>query len=281
MTGGRGLRRRRWGCRSMSRHKDGPTIGLALSGGAILGMAHIGVLQVLEEHDIHADLIAGTSAGSLVGLAYCAGMSPAKMEEVALSFRWDKVGRPVPPRMGLFDTERMDKFLVELFGDVNLQDLPIPLSAVAVDLLTSEVVVLREGRAAAAVRASCAVPGIFPPVEIDGRLLIDGGVVDNLPVSVVRQMGADYVIAVDLMQSNILQRDRPRNLLEVWALSLFILMRNAQHEAGLADIVLVPDTASHSWVDVANARRLIERGREAAEAALPAILRDLGREDAR
>ncbi len=256
--------------------KSGPRIGLALSGGAILGVAHIGVLQVLEEHGLRPSVVAGTSAGSLVGLAYAAGMSTTDMERIALNFRWEHIGRAVVPRMGLVDTQRMENFLTGYFGDLTFSDLAIPFAAVAVDLLTSDVVVLREGRVAPAVRASCAVPGIFTPVEIDGRLLIDGGVVDNLPVSVVKQMGAEYVIGVDLLQSPILQRDRPKNVFEVWALSLFILMRNAQHEAGLADVVLAPDTASFNMMDVAHVERLIERGREAAEAAIPTIMNDLG-----
>jgi len=182
--------------------KREPKIGLALSGGGARGLAHIGVLKILEKEGIKADFVAGTSMGGLIAAGYACGITPAEMEREAL-----KMGR-LSRLVNLFDISLLGKGLVEgkkiqqylyrLFGDITFEDLRIPLALVAVDLETGEEVVLREGRVVEAVRATISLPGVFAPYRLDGRLLIDGGVLNNVPADVVRDMGADVVIAVDV-----------------------------------------------------------------------------------
>ncbi len=250
-------------------------VGLALSGGAVLGAAHIGVLEVLEEHGIRPSCVAGTSAGSAVGAVYCAGMSLRDIREVALHLEWGQLGRVVIPRRGFLDGSRLEKSIVELVGDLTFDDLPIPFAAAAADLASERLVILSEGRVAPAVRASCALPGVFTPIEYGGHLLVDGGLINNLPVSAVIDMGAEYVIAVDLSAPPPGAREMPDSLLEIWFLSVATLIRNAHREASLADVVIRPDVGEFSWIDISSIPTLIERGRAAAEAMMPQILLDL------
>lgn len=254
-------------------------IGIALGGGAALGAAHIGVLEVLEAHGIRPDCVAGSSAGSAVGALYCAGMPLKRIERLALDMRWSNVGRVVRPGCGFFDGSRMERYLVELIGDLAFEDLHIPLRVAAADILTEELVILSQGRLAPAVRASCSVPGVFTPVEYGDQLLVDGGLINNLPVSAVLEMGAEYVIAVDLAAPLIGSRGRPSRLLDMWLLTLATLVRNVHREAELADVVIVPSVGEFNPADLSKIPIIIERGREAAEALLPRILHDLNEED--
>ncbi|UCC76288.1 MAG: patatin-like phospholipase family protein, partial [Anaerolineales bacterium] len=212
-------------------------VGVVLSGGGVLGAAHIGVLEVLEEHAIRPFCVTGTSAGSAVGVVYCAGLGLERIKELALAMRWPKVGRVVLPRRGLLDGSRLEDYVVDLIGDRTFDELRIPLAVAAADILTEELVVLSEGRVAPAVRASCAVPGVFTPVEYEGRLLVDGGIINNLPVAAARELGAEYVIAVDLYSPMAAARQAPSTLLGMWLLLLGILVRNTHREAALADVV--------------------------------------------
>jgi len=253
-------------------------VGLALSGGGALGAAHIGVLEVLEGAGIRPSCVAGSSAGAAVGVVYCAGMPLERIKEIALDMRWSKLGKVVRPRTGFFDGSRMEEYLIELIGDRTFEELEIPLAVAAADILRDELVILRKGRLAPAIRASCAVPGVFTPVEYEGRLLVDGGLINNLPVSAVREMGAEYVIAVDLSFSTALERKRPSTLMEMWFLSLATLMSNTHRERVLADVVIHPDVAEFNWMDLSDIPLLIERGRQAAEEMLPRILQDLREE---
>jgi NTE family protein len=252
-------------------------VGLALSGGGALGAAHIGVLEVLETHGVRPCCVSGTSAGSVVGAAYCAGVSVERMKREALTLQWARVGRVVRPRYGFFDGTRLEEYLISVLGgDRTFDGLSIPLACAAADLLTEEVVILREGRVALAVRASCALPGVFTPVEdYEGHFLVDGGLINNLPVAVLREMGADYVIAVDLSSAPTSGRERPLRMWEMWFLCLDTLLRNTHREVGLADAVIRPDLPNYNIFDLGNMPTYIERGRKAAEEAIPRILRDL------
>jgi len=253
-------------------------VGLTLSGGGALGGAHVGVLEVLDGAGIRPCFVSGASAGSAVGSVYCAGLSVERIKELALAMDWNKIGRMVRPRGGFFDGSRLERYLIELVGDLTFDQLQIPFAAAAADILRDELVVLREGRLAPAVRASCAFPGVFTPVEYEGRLLVDGGLINNLPVSAVREMGAEYVIAVDLSAPLLEPRKPPANLLEMWFLSLATLIRNTHREASLADVVIFPVVGEFNWVDLTKIPVLIERGREAARRVLPRILEDLSLE---
>jgi NTE family protein len=191
----------------MSREK----IGLALSGGGARGFAHIGVLRVLVENDIPIDMIAGTSAGSIVGAAFAAGMTIDQIAAMAAKVRWRSVVRPSLSPRGLFSTEPMRRFIQRELPVHNFDDLTVPFAAVACDLASGSEVVLKDsGDLMFALRASCSLPGLFAPVTRDGRLLVDGGVVSQLPVNAVLGMGADRVIAVDLMACGATFRSNPR-----------------------------------------------------------------------
>ncbi|MBP1657585.1 MAG: patatin [Bacteroidetes bacterium] len=177
-----------------------PVIGLALGSGSARGLAHIGVIRALRESDIPVDVVAGTSIGALIGAAYASGRLDT-LEEAFRSFDWKRIGSlfdPIFPRSGLISGKKITDFLAAHVCTERLEDLPIPFCAIAADIATGEEIRMRDGDILGAVRASISVPGILTPVLRDGRLLVDGGIVDPVPVSAVRAMGADLVIAVDL-----------------------------------------------------------------------------------
>jgi NTE family protein len=244
-------------------------VGLALGGGGARGMAHVGVLRVLEMAGIPIDCVAGTSAGSLVGAVYAAGLRGDRLMEMALSLRWHHIANLVWPRRGLISFAKMEKYMAEQIGDLAFADLEIPYAAVAADLATGEQVVLRDGRVAPAVRASCSVPGLVTPVEIAGRLLTDGGIVNNLPISVVRALGADVVIAVGLGQP---PGDYPRSPLQVAMAALDFLLIHAADDPATADVhIPIPVWGMGSLVRTSRRHRVLALGRKAAEEALPTI----------
>jgi NTE family protein len=232
-------------------------------------MAHVGVLQVLAREGIPVDCIAGTSAGSLAGAVYAAGLGDDRLLQLALDVHWRDFARLVWPREGFVSFDRMEAFLVDLLGDLSFSDLQIPYAAVATDLDTGQPVVLRQGRLAPAVRASCSVPGLVTPVELDGRLLTDGGITNNLPISVVRELGADVVLAVGLGDPTSGRPHGPRDTL-LWAVER-VLYRVGDDPAS-ADIFLpVPFEGFASMIRTSLRHRFIARGRHLAEEALPQI----------
>lgn len=178
-----------------------PKIGLALASGGARGAAHVGVLKVLEREGIKPCAIAGSSIGAMVGGAYAAGASVERIEQEWLNTNLPKVVRsflPTFPRAGLSSGGELRKYLRSMFGDLRIEDLKIPFAAVACDIDTGEAVVLREGPLVDALRASTAIPGIFFPVGWEGRFLVDGGLVEPLPVRICRELGAEIVIGVDI-----------------------------------------------------------------------------------
>ncbi len=253
-----------------------PKIGLALSGGSTHGAAHIGVLQVLEGEGIHPDFITGTSAGALVGCAYAAGIPLNEITEIFKSMSWPQLLRPsfIHP-LSLFDTSPMEKFLREKIGDGEFKDLDIPFAAIACDIVTSEKVVLDKGPLAPAIRASASIPGLFNPVEVDGRLLVDGGIIDNLPIEEVRRMGADYVIAVDLTRREGPNK-RPENPVEV-ILDMFDIMqsRSALPDPSDCECYIRPEVHQYSKWDFGKADSMIIQGSIAAEKVLVQLRADL------
>jgi len=246
-------------------------VGLALGGGVARGMAHIGVLQALHEHNIPVHLVAGTSAGALVGAMYCAGLDPWAMQRAAESLNWRGMVRLQLRRDGLLDATGLERFILANVGDLNFRDMKVPFTAVATDLLSGEEILMTEGRVATSVRASCAFPGIFLPVRMGQRTLVDGGLVNNVPTSVVRQMGADVVIAVELNRPRSEIRP-PRNLLHIMLYSLAVLQR-PQIAASLsrADVCIQPDLNDFSVVELERLHGMIEVGRKATVEVLPQI----------
>lgn len=244
-------------------------VGLALGGGAARGVAHAGVISLLEREGIPIDCIAGTSAGSLVGAAYAAGLQAQELLDLALNMRWRDLVSPAWSRRGLVSFDRLERWLIDALGDLTFADLRIPYAAVAADLARGEQVVLTEGRLAPAVRASCSVPGIAIPVEIEGRLLSDGGALNNLPISVVRQLGADVVIAVDLAVPS---GKMPRNALQMAVAAVECLIMGAGDDPATADIHLpIPLWGLSSLVRTSGRHRSLSLGQRIAGRALPAI----------
>lgn len=251
-------------------------IGLALSGGSTYGAAHVGVMEVLDKNGIQPDLIAGTSAGALVGAAYCAGVPLKEIETLFLTMNWPTLLRlSIRSQLSLFDTQPMEEFLRRKLGDIEFKDLKIPFAAIACDIHTGERVVLNSGPVAPAVRASAAIPGLFSPVEIGGRLLVDGGIVDNLPVDLVRSMGADYVIASDVSKRGPGNK-KPDNAFEILLAMTYIMQeRAALPNADLCECYIRPQVSQYSSWGFKDAPRMVDAGREAAVSALPRLKRNL------
>jgi NTE family protein len=251
-----------------------PKIGLALSGGATLGAAHIGALQVLESEGIHPDFVAGTSAGALIGATYCAGVPLDELSEIFLSMKWPTLIKiSLKKTLSIFDTQPMEDFIIKRIGDLDFKDLKIPFAAISCDLMTGKRIVLDHGPLAPAVRASASVPGLFSPVEIDNRLLVDGGVVDNLPVEQVRTMGAGFVIACDLSYRSELSRP-PENLFDVLLIVFNIMQdRGALVSRDECDCYIRPEVSQYSCWGFEDAEKILLEGRIAAERVLPQLSR--------
>ncbi len=263
-------------------------IGLVLGGGAARGAAHIGVLQAMEEHKLRPSFIVGASAGALVGGLYAAGIAPDTMAKLAYGLKWRDISslpmtlswtslaaRTMP--LGILDLDRLIDWICNVIGaDLYFADLQIPFAAIATDIANGESIMLNDGAIAPAIRASCSVPGIFTPVRRNGRLLVDGGASNNLPVSAVQQMGADYVIAVDLLPSLTSPVPEPRNILEVSITSIYALIRAAQTDISLAHCMIQPNVGHISLADLAAVHELIDAGYAATVAQMPAIKAALG-----
>ena len=182
----------------------GKKIGLALGAGAARGFAHIGVLKVLDEERIPVDFIAGSSIGALMGAIYAAGVSAREMEEIALNLDRVKTTSfftPTIPYSGLVEGKRITEFIKSIIGNPNIEDLKIPFAAIATDVMSGREVIITKGSAVEAVRASISIPGIFTPCKVNGDFLVDGGLVNPVPVNCVRYMGADFIIAVNILPS--------------------------------------------------------------------------------
>ncbi|HDP94546.1 MAG TPA: patatin [Candidatus Aminicenantes bacterium] len=237
--------------------KDG--IGLALGGGAVLGAAHVGVLRALDEMKIPIKCISGTSIGAFVGTLYAGGLSWKEIETIALDLKWLDISRIRPSRYGLLSNEKLGNIIKKQIGDLGFEDTKIPMAMMATDVATGEKVVLNSGKMAMAVMASTCIPGLFAPVEINGRLLVDGGVVENVPLSPLSDMEAEFVIGVDLNARS--KRRRPENIVEVLLNTFdFLLMNATRLQTQKADLLIQPDLSEFSMVDTDQVAELIEVG---------------------
>ena len=247
-------------------------IGLALSGGAARGIAHAGVLEVLVEAGIPVRALAGTSAGSIVGALFAAGVTPAEIGHLALETRWSDLLPKRVPHAGMVSGEGLQRFFERVIPARTFDELRLPFAAVATDLATGHRVDITSGPLARAVLASCSLPVLLEPVSEGGRLLVDGGVSSQLPVRAVREtLGVTPVIAVDVNVDG-LERPRLGSMIEV-AIHLAMLWadRTARAEQAEADLVIGVDARGIALHDLTQGPELLRRGREAARAALPAI----------
>jgi NTE family protein len=248
-----------------------PALGVALGGGFARGMAHIGVLKVLEQEAIPVRVVAGTSVGALIGAAYCSGLSIAELEEVARSCRFTTFARWTVSRFGFASNDRMVSFLTRTLKAKTFEELRIPLGVTATDFNTGEGVVFHSGSIIDPVRASCAYPGMFLPVNIRGHWLVDGMLSHPVPTRPLRQMGAECVLAVHLKgQWN--KDGAPRNLFDVIGQSFAIAQDQMSHLwKGAADILVEPDVAGFAYDDFKRANELIAAGEVAMRSTLPAV----------
>ncbi len=248
-------------------------LGLALGGGAARSLTHIGVLQVLVANGIRVSAIAGTSAGSIIGAAFAAGADPDVLEREAAALTWRSLARPAFSRRGLLSLERLEALIRKVVPATRFEDLPIPLTVVATDLNTGERVVIDQGELVSALLASCAIPGVFLPVERGGRLLVDGGVSCNVPADLARDMGGEVVLAIDPTKG-VLRLGEPLNLLQVISQSVYLMSREvtSQYVAG-AELVVAPELPGVSWQDLNQAPEIIETGREEMRRSMPELER--------
>jgi len=248
-----------------------PAIGLALGGGFARGIAHVGVLKVLEDEGIPVRMIAGTSVGGLIGAAYCSGVTIAELEEVAYKVRFTTFARWTLSRYGFATNDRMVSFLTRTLKVQTFEELRIPLGVTATDFNTGEGMVFTSGSIIAPVRASCAYPGMFLPVQIRGRWLVDGMLSNPVPTRPLRAMGAERVLAVQL-KGQWSKSTAPRHLFDVIGQSFAIaqdMMSSVWRSA--ADLVIEPDVAGFDYDDFKRAGELIRVGELAMRRALPEV----------
>ena len=241
-------------------------IGLALSGGAARGFAHLGVAKALAAHGIPIDFIAGTSAGSFAGAALASGLTVEEIVEMSRQISWYRMsGFSYSPK-GFLTNAPMGNFIKQNFPHRTFEDLPIPFAAVACDLETGEEIIIKTGDLPFAVRASCAIPGVFTPLEdADGRRLIDGGVVSNVPTKAVKKLGAEIVIAVDVLACGATYWGAPTTLLGIFFQSALMLLRAASKSHHYrADIVIIPQISHLRPDEIGKMDDFIKAGEEAA-----------------
>ncbi len=253
-----------------------PTLGLALGGGFARGLAHIGVLKVLEEENIKIDYMAGTSVGSVIGAAYCSGISAKELEEISGLVRFSDFARWTLSRYGFCTNDRMERFLGRVVKCKNFDELKIPFAVAATDFENGDPVVFREGCILDPVRASCAYPGMFLPVKLNGRMLVDGMLGYAVPTTPLRHMGADRVIGVYLSAHWVNMRG-PRHLFDVIGQCFSIAQaRMSESWKRDADVVIEPNVDGFAYDDFVRAPELIRAGEASMRAILPQVKEWLG-----
>jgi NTE family protein len=283
--------------------KKRPKIALVLSGGGAKGLAHVGVLKIIEQTGLHIDYITGTSMGSIVGGLYAAGYNAKMLEDLVMNIDWDDYLADQVPRKscsieekGEFDkyivsfqirkdgiqlptgykrgqklTSLMSRLTLHVQNIHDFDKLPIPFRCIGTDIVTGEAYVIRKGYLPDAMRASMAIPSIFTPIEIDGRLLVDGGIVRNLPVSDARNMGADIVIAVDV-GAPLYKKEELKSVINIMDQSVsFLGIQSTKKQQVQSDVLIFPDITGFSGADFNRGKELIANGEKAARLALPEL----------
>jgi NTE family protein len=255
----------------MKKLRKNKKIGLALGGGAVLGAAHVGVLRVLEEFNISVSYLAGTSIGAFVSALYAFNKNWKEIEKIAMHLNWLDVSRLSLSQYGLLSNKKLGELVTEIIGDVDFDQANIPVAMIATDISNGKKIVLKEGNVATSVMASTCIPGVFVPVEIKDKLLVDGAIVENVPITPVREMGADFIIGVDLIANH--SHKKPKNIVEVLINSFdFIIMTASKLQSEEADILIKPDLSSFNIVETDQTADLIEKGYLEAKSILKKIV---------
>lgn len=262
----------------MSRKK----VGLALGSGAARGLAHIGVLEVLQKEGIPIDMIAGTSMGAIIGAAYLQSNDINLLKKMAMDIRhrrFEFITSLTLSRTGVFNTKRVENWLKTNIGEINIEDLKVPFACVAVDIDNGEEVVIKEGPVWEVVRASSAIPVVFALKRYQGRYLVDGTIRNAVPVNVAREMGADIVIAVnvlrnavDIMDHKLMKKVKEPNIITVALKTMYIFgYQGIESSVVGADVVIEPKLTRIAYTDFHKAEECIEAGKQAAQNAIPEI----------
>ena len=254
----------------MERKGDRPKIGLALAGGFARGIAHIGVLRAFRDAGVPIDYVAGTSVGALIGAGFCAGVSLEVMEEIGLHTTFADFGRWTPSWLGLATNQRLEKYLARMTPATTFAELKVPLAISTTDINAGITIYYSSGPIAPALRASCAYPGLFVPIQYDGRTLVDGFLTSPVPVEGTLLLGADVVIAVYLESGGI---ENPRTAVDIISRSFNIIQGHSEFTwRQQADVVIEPDVTSFAWDDFTKTPELIAAGEQAAAKAMPEVL---------
>ena len=234
-------------------------VGVAFGGGAALGFAHIGVLKALNEAHVKIEYLTGTSAGSIIAVLYAFGLSVPEIEQIALKLSWLDITKIIPSKYGLVSNKKLKKVIEKAIGNRQLEDAKIPVGVVATDISSGEKVVLQSGSAAQAIMASTCIPGIFTPIEVNKRLLVDGAICENVPVPTLKTLGADYTIGVDLKPG--FTNTKPKTIIDIVFNSFnFTINNNAQLLLNQADLVIQPDLSNFSLLNTKQVKDLIAVG---------------------
>lgn len=245
-------------------------VGLALGGGAVLGAAHIGVLKALDEYDIKFTHVTGTSIGAFVAAYVAFGKGWEEIREFASEMKWIDVTGISLSKYALLSNEKLGDLIEEHIGEKDIEDADIPLAMVATDIKNGEKVVLKKGSVAKAVMASTCIPGIFKPVEIDDRLLVDGGVVENVPIKTLKDLGGKKVIGVDLNAQH--SYGDPENILDVILNSFHYTMQAAARlQREEADLIIAPDLSEFNRSNMDQVEDLMEKGYKDAKKQLKKV----------
>lgn len=253
--------------------KKRPVVALVLGGGGALGFAHVGVIEALNKHKVPIDIVVGTSMGAVVGASYCSGFSTNKMRELAKNISLKKLYDINFNLSGLVSGRNVVKMLKDVISDINTEDLPTKFVCNAVDLVSGKEIVLDKGNVIENVRASLSVPGIFVPVKKGNMVLVDGGVINNMPHDIARKMGADVVIAVDVVTKSTIG-ELPKTMVGYLMQSWFISQKELQNgKRKYYNVLIQPDTSGYEQLDYKGdiAEEIIDKGRIEAEKQISKI----------
>lgn len=247
-------------------------IGLALSGGATKAVAHVGVLRAFADSGIVIDSITGTSGGSIVGALYATGRTIPELERIALSLSWKQMAQVTFSRLGFLSSDKIERYLVSVMGDVRFEDLPIPFAVVATNLVSGRAHTFRHGRVAMACRASCSIPQIYKPVEIDGEYFVDGGLVEELPLAALRaEFAPEIAVGVNLVAESG-AFNRPRHVFHLaWRLGVIVSRQSARAMEQYGDVIVRPRLEKFSGAHFRAIPEMMEEGYRSGLAAAAEI----------